>query len=165
VPFGGEHVKTQTTLVNVIALCLGALPAAAICQAGAEYSANTAATASATAKAGWGVNSSLDSIAGKAVQQLGGRPAERVARPAMQRREAGRVPRRVSGMRPVPANTGPARQMRSGFARHDAAARAVAGTCAAVPVNALPGDKANAACKPDAPVEYPSVLNLSFPKE
>ena len=160
-------MKRQTVLATAIALCLlGALPATGLCQAAAEYSMTTAGAASATANAGPGVNAALNSLAGKAAQQLGGRPAERATRPTVERRGVGLVPRRI--VRPVPANpqlTGPVGQMRPSSNRRDAAARSAVIPCAAAPLNASPEDKTNAACKPNATVEYPSVLSLSFPKQ
>jgi hypothetical protein len=153
-------VKTQTVLVTAIALCLGALPATGLCQAAAEYSMTTAGTASATANAGSKMGSALNSALDKTTQKL--------ARPAAERREAGRVPRRFAGMRALPANARPVQSPgseRLSSNRSDAAAKSVVTPCVATPVNAAPGDKANVPCKPDTQVEYPSVVNLSFPKQ
>jgi hypothetical protein len=152
-------VKTPTVLATAIALCFGALPATGLCQAAAEYSLTTAGTASATANAGSKMGSALNSALDKTTPQL--------ARPS-QRREAGRGPRRLAGMRAVPAN---ARAMQSpgsarlSFNRSDAAAKSFVTPCTATPVNAAPGNKTKVNCKPDTQIEYPSVLNLSFPKQ
>jgi len=159
-------VEKQVFVAMAITLSVGIFPARGRCQAAAEYSITTSHVAAGAAKAG----SALD----KAMQGIAGRVQEKVSKATEQPRETSRQPSRILGDHPLAAN---AQTINSANGIEVVCGPSDAKTtdtkqkpgsqskpCLSSHGEDLQGNKANHPAKPDAPANYPSVVNLSFTK-